>query len=191
MMARVDRFGDKLRRLRQRLGLQQTIVALRAKTDKSHRKNLTADEQIQVRSFSNYLSRLETGKEDNPSLDLLSLIARGYGFASLSKFFDQLETYEKKSASSSVEGPSDTSIDTVQSDITDASRLSAATVSLHVPVQQQYGHSIPDPALRRQLMVDLAYSLLDEADRLVQPRKQTPMARAPRPKLSRPHRRAR
>lgn len=75
----VDNFGERLRRVREALDLNQVSIGRRVRRTKA-----------EAAQFGKYLSRLETGIEANPSLELLEDIAKGMGLT-LSQFFAQLE----------------------------------------------------------------------------------------------------
>ena len=81
--AGVNGLGKKLQRLRKERALTGPAIAKRALGAEASQK--------QIKSFANYLSRLERGREDNPSLQLLEQLARGFGERTLSSFVIQLE----------------------------------------------------------------------------------------------------
>lgn len=75
----VEKFGERLRSVREALNLQQVQIGRRVKRDPK-----------KAAQFGKYLSRLETGLEDNPSLEILEDIASGMGLR-LSDFVLRLE----------------------------------------------------------------------------------------------------
>lgn len=157
----VEKLGQKLRALRERLELQQTAIARRVR--KTERE---------VKSFGNYLSRVERGDPtvQNPSLEMIEDIARGMGLT-LSVFFSQLEA-----PSESPLQPQKQSATTKEGTI-ESSLLGAAD-----------DRSLPE-AHRRAVLIDVAYALLDAAARVsVNTREQTPTARPERPRLSKGNR---
>lgn len=76
---RVRDFGRRVRAVREAGELQQMQIA----------RAVTTTERA-AKSFSNYLSRIERGDEENPSLDKIESIARGMGLT-LSAFFLAIE----------------------------------------------------------------------------------------------------
>jgi transcriptional regulator with XRE-family HTH domain len=78
-------FGRRVRAVREARDLQQMEVA-----------RAVAKTESQAKSFSNYLSRIERGDEDNPSLDKIEQIAKGLGL-SIFAFFRQLERPTRES----------------------------------------------------------------------------------------------
>lgn len=77
-----DGFGPKLRALRERLNLDAIGVARAALGPDSTKK--------QQRDFANYLSRVER-TSSNVSLDMLSRIAKGMNFGSMTAFWAAVE----------------------------------------------------------------------------------------------------
>ena len=161
----MDRFGRRLRALREHLELQQTAIARRVRTT-----------EVEVKSFANYLSRLEQGEQDNPSLDMLEQIAKGMGLT-LVDFFVQLERGTR-------------------TDLPEAQQ-SATTAGTSVPVptfvQESRYH---DPRAlsaerRREYLLDIGYAILDAASRLPpdrSAREQTPAPRVRTPRSAQSHR---
>lgn len=78
----VEDLGSGLKRLREARGLTQREVATRGLSD------LTDPPDIE--SVSNYMSRVELGKERNPSLEFLERMAKGLDLT-LSDFFLRIE----------------------------------------------------------------------------------------------------
>jgi transcriptional regulator with XRE-family HTH domain len=76
-MRRVEDFGERLKRLREHSKLKQGDLA-------------RSKDPIERRNFGRYVSKLETGEEENPSLLILERLAQGFRMT-LSDFFGHLE----------------------------------------------------------------------------------------------------
>lgn len=77
-IAGVEDFGARLKVVREAKRLDQADLAL-------------TDDRIKRRNFGRYVSKIENGKERNPSLKVITKLARGCGYPSLSEFFLHLE----------------------------------------------------------------------------------------------------
>lgn len=80
--ADVDDLGKKLKALREARGLRPKAIARQALGDGTHATKL--------RDFANYLSRMERGRETNPSLSMLEQLANGFGYADVVRFLTDL-----------------------------------------------------------------------------------------------------
>jgi len=82
MLTPVDDFGRRLRLFRVQQNARQVQLSGVADRDSEAR-----------RAFGQYMSKLETGAASNPSLGVLTRIARGFGLT-LSQFFAGLESVD-------------------------------------------------------------------------------------------------
>lgn len=94
---RVSELGDGIKRLRDATDLAQRDIARAALGD-------DIDEST-IRDFANHISRIETGRETNPSLDTLTRIAKGFRLT-VSELFTEIEALNGSARSVTTMRPS-------------------------------------------------------------------------------------